>query len=497
LGPFLDALADELLELWDGVEVQINDRREKKRVALIMASADMPAAHKLGGFVAVTGCHGCRKCVREFKRVPNGTNKKGKTKSKGLFGGFDAQSAPRTYDEVKEQSKKYRAATNKATRTKLARESGVTYTPLMRLPYFNTIEMIPLDMMHLLYLGLCKNALDKFKEKGYLTPKILDAMQEDINQLEPPSDVPRIRMKISANLSRLKADELRLFTCVYGEHVLLGRIPEPDYKAYLLLVNAVRLYSLECISEEQIQAAHDLLHEYNLEFERIYGEKACTPNMHASEHLPDDIRTFGPAPASWVYAFERLYSKLGQVPNNGKQVELSIMRSVAVRRSLVDIYLAGRISLTKEQKTVFDELMDLDTEVQSQIAREETFQSVLSHLLYSRAENPARQPSFEVGELIVKPSTQLPDPTLSLEERKLLKWRIEELHPEWIADVPLLMTHMTSKATVLGHVLSSEAAAFKRSAYVLSMFSDHTNSVYMSYPGRIQYFIEFTATLTR
>ena len=62
------------------------------------------------------------------------------------------------------------------------------------------------------------------------------------------------------------------------------------------------------------------------EFEQLYGENACTPNMHLHLHLRNCLEDYGPLHAFWCYPFERYNGILGSMHTNRKSIEPQLMK---------------------------------------------------------------------------------------------------------------------------------------------------------------------------
>jgi hypothetical protein len=504
LEPYLTPLVRELQQLWrQGLAIEVDGQLEVKRAAVIQVTADAPAIRKLVGFGGLAGICGCHKCERKFKSVPNGVDKKGRPRRKTVYGNFCEVAPPRTHASICRQAATYRTAKTKKQQEQVRKQTGVTTSLLLDLEYFDAIAFVAIDIMHCLYLGLCKNAVVKFQEEGYLNDANKIAIQNEMDALQPPSDVPRIRMKIASNFARLKADEWRLFTTVYAEHVLEKYLPADDYATYLKLVNATRLLSLETISPSQAQLAHDLLIQYNEEYEELYLEKACKPNQHMSTHLIDTIRAFGPAPASWCYGFERIYGVLSAIPKNNKrdQMELTLMRSVTAAFSLRDQTEAIELRLEPHEKAVFLRLVQNQAQEDAATRTEEQFQRMLTHFVQSRSTAPTLDVRWQVGELTIPARMKPFKHELKGDERELLLARCTELFPGYSVQLPELAKYKTYKARVLGQTFefTSKSAKSTRASYVLSEFTHSGGNLdtVQTFPGQIQYFLEVPVRLRK
>ena len=61
-----------------------------------------------------------------------------------------------------------------------------------------------------------------------------------------------------------------------------------------------------------------------------------TPNMHMHQNLADCIPNYGPAPAFWLFGFERLNGILRAYKRNRKNVEVQVMKKLLMDLALDD-----------------------------------------------------------------------------------------------------------------------------------------------------------------
>ena len=67
INSFLEPLVDELLKLWNGVEMITTEGQQIVHAVLLCNSSDVPATRKVGGFVGHGALKGCSRCLRNFE----------------------------------------------------------------------------------------------------------------------------------------------------------------------------------------------------------------------------------------------------------------------------------------------------------------------------------------------------------------------------------------------------------------------------------------------
>ena len=66
INTYLSPLCDELLLLWDGIELQVSDSQQLVCAALLAVSCDLPAGRKVCGFLSHAANLGCSRCYATF-----------------------------------------------------------------------------------------------------------------------------------------------------------------------------------------------------------------------------------------------------------------------------------------------------------------------------------------------------------------------------------------------------------------------------------------------
>ena len=147
MNSFLQPLADELKQLWEGVCMNIPNKMSTViRAALICVACDIPAA---SGFVGHRATLGCSKCLLRFPTESFG--------DKPNYSNFlRSQWTPRTNSHHRSEAASYCACNIRSDRVEIEMRSGVRYSCLLQLPYFNASRMCIIDPMHNLLLGTSK-----------------------------------------------------------------------------------------------------------------------------------------------------------------------------------------------------------------------------------------------------------------------------------------------------------------------------------------------------
>lgn len=131
----LDPIVSDLLPFWTGKILPTYSQPAGRliRVALIPVIADLIAIRKMSGFGAHSCTHFCSYCHCTLDEIER----------------LDIENfVPRNRNEVKEQAEKWRALRTKRARKDQFRETGVRWSPLHNLPYWDPVRHLVLGYMH-------------------------------------------------------------------------------------------------------------------------------------------------------------------------------------------------------------------------------------------------------------------------------------------------------------------------------------------------------------
>lgn len=114
-----------------------------------------------------------------------------------------------------------------------------------------------------------------------------------------------------------------LDTCLFKYHTE-GVLPEPDYNCWLLFVRVCSLLLSGAITCNDIELAD--IGMFCSQFQKLYGEEACTFNMHLHMHLKESLMDYGPLHSLWYFSFERYNGILTSYHTNKRGIEEQLMK---------------------------------------------------------------------------------------------------------------------------------------------------------------------------
>lgn len=285
---FNSYLNEFVLELKDLVMNGFNSKGVAINVAINGFIMDAPASASVLYIAPYNAYYGCRKCET-----------KGKWEGKVTFPELDANLRNDvTFRVNSEKVEKHHSGTS----------------ILQSLP-IDMVADIPLDPMHLLYLGVMKKLIGLWinRKKGCpnkLTVDCIARLNSRIGLLSDfyPQEFQRKSRRID-HFKMWKATEFRVFLMYSGPVVLQGIISKSMFKHFMALSTAARILSSDKYLEQN-DLAHDLLKYFVAHFGTLYGEYNITFNVHCLIHLARDSAKFGPLETFSAFKFE---SYLGQL----------------------------------------------------------------------------------------------------------------------------------------------------------------------------------------
>ncbi|GBC36078.2 hypothetical protein GLOIN_2v1775288 [Rhizophagus irregularis DAOM 181602=DAOM 197198] len=304
---YLAPIVNELETLWAGLTLNRTyecENGKRVRGALILVSCDIPATRKICGHVsALVSCHRCEKKAN----YENGQH--------NFAGMDDVGYSARDSNEHRQNALGWRRCNSDAARKRFVKETGVRWSKLLRLLYFDPIRFITVDPMHCLFLGIAKWIMDEF---------------------QIPSDLGRIPGKIHSGegFTNFTADQRILNHFVRVCSILVNRILESNL----------------------VDEAHRSLIEIVKLIENHHGRDKITPNLHLSLHLRDCSSDYGPLYAFWCFSFERMNGILGSLPNSNRKIESELMRRLMFDKQIENIISSGievkGLELLNSQRTI-------------------------------------------------------------------------------------------------------------------------------------------------
>ena len=100
------------------------------------------------------------------------------------------------------------------------RDSGIRYSVLLELVYFDPIRMTALDPMHNLFLGTAKHKISVWKTQKLLCDEDFKLIQDKMEPFQCPSDIGRLPKKFSSSYGSFNEVQFMLFVICYHWNIM-------------------------------------------------------------------------------------------------------------------------------------------------------------------------------------------------------------------------------------------------------------------------------------
>ena len=212
-------------------------------------------------------------------------------------------------------------------------------SPLLRLPGHDIVRDFPLDILHLVFLGVVRKLIFLWHSGPLRTRiplRVRDSISEALVSLSSyvPSCFSR-KFRSFRLVKYWKSTEYSLFLYYAGVVVLQNPgVPKAIYENFLLLSSAMWLLRRKP-SPESVDTAEKILEEFVSHSKRLYGDSIMTFNFHSIRHLCEDVRFFGSLENIQAYPFESFLYKVKRRVRTGSAPLVQIIKRT-VESTLVD-----------------------------------------------------------------------------------------------------------------------------------------------------------------
>ena len=291
INTFLKPVVDDLLSLYDGIKVGAGDGREFLTCAVILpVLGDIPTSRKVSQFLRFKANKPCNKCHMTAKREPRSVGASGRMS-------FVTKRMPqrRNDREVRNAMDKYKKCPSRHAADSVAKVSGVRYSELSRLPYFNIVDNFLIDPMHNLFLGLVEDLGNAIIERDdrFIDCNGQDVFQKRMNNMCLPYDVGRLPRAMLSKMSGrgITAQQWKNFIITFARVCLWKQVSKDAFKLVRCLAEACEVVLRDPMNENDITFLERLLKDHHRLYARIFGQYSLSINYHMVLHLPEQLRT--------------------------------------------------------------------------------------------------------------------------------------------------------------------------------------------------------------
>jgi hypothetical protein len=145
-------------------------------------------------------------------------------------------------------------------------------------------------------------ASENWRHSAHVSSRRQALLDDTIREIKVPSGFDSLPLLGSRMYWR--ACDYRNFFLFVVPCLIVPDLP-PEYASSVIsLICAIRLSTMENVTDDLTQAVVKLIGHFLSTFSRIYPEKCCTINVHLLRHLPEQMKRFGSLRHSTMFAFE-------------------------------------------------------------------------------------------------------------------------------------------------------------------------------------------------
>lgn len=195
-------------------------------------------------------------------------------------------------------------------------------SPLTRIiPKIDMVKLFLLDIMHLVFLGVMKKFFGYWLGTGLGKLKKEDIIRISQRLMNISDQVPVEFQRTTRSLGEIakwKATEFRFFLLYCGIFVLMGILPDNNFKHFTLLHVATRILSCEDLLRRYACKLRGYLKVFVLASQKLYGLESQILNVHSLVHVVDDVKTMSCSLSHLTaFPFENLLGKIKKSLRSG------------------------------------------------------------------------------------------------------------------------------------------------------------------------------------
>lgn len=245
----------------------------------------------------------------------------------------------------------YPLRTDESFRTKTQPEHHHGTSILERIPFFNLIDGVVMDPMHLIDIGNVKKKLDLM----FIAPRvklpawITDAVSETLLNLYPfiPCEFQR-KPRCIRKCAKFKATECRQILLYTGPVAFIPMLQtvqgRDNYHHFLALHSAATILCTN--NTNDLEDAQVLLESYIVNFGELHGGELISQNVHGLCHISKDVENHGALYTFSAYKFENSFRKMVHLLKKSNMPMQQFVKRTEERKKNLNINRAVRPSIT-------------------------------------------------------------------------------------------------------------------------------------------------------
>ena len=186
--------------------------------------------------------------------------------------------------------------------------------------------------MHALVSGVVKQLTREILKK--LSPYQREQIDEILLKIRAPTSIVKLTQIISTR-SEWKARDWENYLLFYSLPIMeFVKADEDILEHWSLLVNSAHILLGDKIALENLKIADNMLREFVVKTQSIYGEKNMTYNVHLLLHLARSVYNLGPLQTQSTYPYESQNGKIADAIYSANGVQSQIIRYINLNQTI-------------------------------------------------------------------------------------------------------------------------------------------------------------------
>lgn len=190
------------------------------------------------------------------------------------------------------------------------------------------IRGMGIDDLHHSYHGVGHKFLElwtlpKYKSQPWSLYSKIDLIDERLQNVRLPNFV-QCGVRTLSNLSLWKGQHMKIFLLYLALPVLEGILPTEYYNNFAAFVHCLYILNSSEITPDDLLFCSRELDNFVFQFQRLYGERHMTINIHNTLHLCFAVNNLGPMRCFSCFPFESLNGEMLKMIHGTKYVQIQL-----------------------------------------------------------------------------------------------------------------------------------------------------------------------------
>ena len=226
-------------------------------------------------------------------------------------------------------------------------------TILCRIPGFDVIKCIDLDLFHAL-VNVAKRFTSlwfgtKSAGKQYGIHGKIGEVDRRLLSITPTSEVSRAPRSLT-DRSDWRGHEWFYFVVIYSVPILKNILKSKYLNHWSLLVHAISLLMQNSVAKSEVAYAERYLNEFVCGIDDLYGAENVTFSCHLLTHLTRSVEEFGQPFTHSAFLYESFNSEIKNAVKSSNGAMWQICKGIQLKLAIQNLKVDAQSNLSPQQK---------------------------------------------------------------------------------------------------------------------------------------------------